>query len=143
VVRMADAVASRLRAAGVRARTVTVKVRFADFSTITRSHTLAAPVDTAQALAGVAVELLEAVDVDPGVRLLGVSASGLMPSQGEQLSLEDAVSDWERADWEDVARAVDQIRSRFGAKAVGPAALAGAGELRVKRPGDTQWGPAK
>jgi DNA polymerase-4 len=75
--RMAEAVAGQLRKGEQVARTITVKVRFGDFSTITRSHTLPFAVDTAPAIAAVAGALLEAVDPAPGVRLLGVSASGL------------------------------------------------------------------
>ena len=148
VLRMSDAVASRLRQSGLRARTVTLKVRFADFSTVTRSHTEAVPLDTGRALAGVALDLLAGVDVSDGVRLLGVSASGLGPAQAEQLTLDALGADGRPADgaapgWQDAARAIDEIRARYGEGAVGPAALAGAAGLRVKRPGDTQWGPER
>ena len=141
VLRMSDAVAGRLRAAGLRGRTVTVKVRFGDFSTITRSHTLAGPVDTGPAIARTAAELLAAVDVSTGVRLLGVSVSQLAVPAPEQLTLGDAAGDG-AGDWEAATRAVDEIRRRFGDLAVGPAALAGGAALDVKRRGDTQWGPA-
>lgn len=77
VVRMADGVCQRLREAGLRARTVTVKIRFAGRATITRSHTLSAPTASTRLVRAVAAALLEAVDVTPGVRLLGVSTSGL------------------------------------------------------------------
>ena len=137
-VRMADAVAARLRKAGLAGRTVTVKVRFHDFSTITRSHSLPAPVDTGPVIARAAVSLLDQVDVTPGVRLLGVGVSNLVEDGARQLSLEDV---GDEAAWTDASRAVDAIRSRFGAEAVGPAALARQGQLRVKREGDTQWGP--
>jgi DNA polymerase-4 len=76
-VRMADAVGARMREAGVVGRTVTVKVRFADFSTITRSQTLSGSTCSGVAMARVAAALLETVEVHRGVRLLGVSASGL------------------------------------------------------------------
>jgi hypothetical protein len=45
------------------------------------------------------------------------------------------------AGWEEAARAVDQVRHRFGDAAIGPAVLLGDQGLRVKRQGDTQWGP--
>jgi DNA polymerase-4 len=134
-VRMADAVATRLRAAGLVGRTVTLKVRFADFATITRSSTAGAPVDTGAEIARVAVELLEQVDVTAGVRLLGVSVANLAEDAARQLSLEDVAS------WGDATQAVDAVRARFGAASVGPAALVGRDGLRVKRQGDTQWGP--
>ena len=135
-VRMGDAVAARLRELGQAGRTVTVKVRFADFQTITRSRTVPEPVDTGAAIAAVAAELLDQVDPTPGVRLLGVSASNLAPKQARQLSLEDAVPLWDEA-----TRAVDEVRQRFGADAVGPASLVGEAGLRMKRRGDQQWGP--
>jgi DNA polymerase-4 len=137
VVRMSDAVASRLRRAGMAARTVTLKIRYADFSTITRSHSEAAPVETPQDISRVAEGLLAGVDVSPGVRLLGVSVSGLAPSPGRQLSLDDA----DKGGWDAASEAVDEVRRRFGESAVGPATLATGGALRVKRIGDTQWGP--
>ena len=90
-VRMADAVASRLRKSGFVGRTVTLKVRFGDFTMITRSHTLPRPADTGAALARVATGLLERVDCSPGVRLLGVSVSSLAGPAGvgsEQLAFD-------------------------------------------------------
>lgn len=77
VVRMADAVCERLREAGLLGRTVTVKIRFGDRSTITRSHTVSAPTRSTRLVRAVAAALLEAVDIAAGVRLLGVSLSGL------------------------------------------------------------------
>jgi DNA polymerase-4 len=138
--RLSDAVANRLREADVAGRTVTVKVKFASFQTITRSRTVPRPVDGGGALARVALELLETVDPSPGVRLLGVSVSNLVPRPGEQLRLgEDAGGDREPA----VARAVDEVRRRFGDTAVGPATLLRGDGLAVKRRGDQQWGPKK
>jgi DNA polymerase-4 len=92
VVRMSDAVGTRLREASLRGRTVTVKVRFGDHSTITRSHTAAAAVDSPRAIGAVAGALLDGVDLSAGVRLLGVSVSGLFRGGGEahQLSFADA-----------------------------------------------------
>jgi DNA polymerase-4 len=137
-VRMADAVASRLRKASLAGRTVSIKLRFHDFSTITRSHTFPAPVDGARTIARVAVALLEQVDVTPGVRLFGVGVSNLATDGARQLSLDDLD---EEAAWGGATRAVDAIRRRFGERAVGPAILTDEDGLRVKRQGDTQWGP--
>jgi DNA polymerase-4 len=87
--RMVDASATALRAADRGARTVTVKLRFGDFTQITRSHTLDGPVDATPAVAAVAAALLDGVDVAKGVRLLGVSLSGLAePGGGTQLRLD-------------------------------------------------------
>jgi len=140
--RLSDAVANRLREAGVAGRTVTLKVRFASFETITRSRTVPQPIHSGAAVARVALELLEAVDPSPGVRLLGVSVSNLGPRPGEQLRLGDdggQAGNREPA----VARAVDEVRRRFGDTAVGPATLLRGDGLAVKRRGDQQWGPEK
>ena len=89
LMRMVDASASTMRRSGLAARTVSVKVRFADFSLITRSHSLAAPIDATQAVAAVAGALFESVEVGKGVRLLGVSLSGFGPPEaGVQLTLD-------------------------------------------------------
>jgi DNA polymerase-4 len=136
-VRMGESVAARLRANGLAGRTVTVKVRFHDFTTITRSVTLPEPVDAGPPIVRAAKALLAKVDPAPGVRLLGVSVSGLGDGRVRQLSL------LERPDgWDDASRAVDSIRRRFGDEAIGPAALTDDDHrLRLKRRGDQQWGP--
>jgi DNA polymerase-4 len=139
--RLADGVAGRLRRAKLAGRTVTVKVRFHDFETITRSQTLPEAVDTALAISRTAAGLLEGVDPSPGVRLLGVAVSNLSSGADRQLSLlgaEDSDAEWDRA-----TGAVDRIRERFGDSAVGPAALIGPRGLRLKRRGDAQWGPSE
>jgi DNA polymerase-4 len=111
-------VASRLRTDGYRARTVVLKVRLANFTTLTRSRTLPAPTDVAADLYEVASELYRGL---PGarrrVRLLGIAATGLSPGAAEQLALLKG----ER--WRDVERAVDRIERRFGRGAAGPATL--------------------
>lgn len=112
LLRLADGVASRLRAHGTGARTFTLKVRFAGFTTVTRSTTLHEPVDTAHAVVAAVSPLLAAIDATPGVRLLGVSASNLGPVT-EQLRFDLA------ADWRAAEGAVDKIRQRFGKGAVG------------------------
>jgi DNA polymerase-4 len=156
VVRMADAVATRLRRAAVAGRTVTLKIRYGDFATRTRSVTAPAVLDTGPQIAALATELLAGLDLAAGVRLLGVGVSNLVPAgavTAEQLVLDlqsgpgppagilaDPTPAGRRAAGSTSA-AVDAIRQRFGPGAVGPAALLGPAGLRVKRPGDTQWGP--
>ncbi|MGH9208952.1 MAG: DNA polymerase IV, partial [Acidimicrobiales bacterium] len=89
LVRLADGVASRLRSSGKIGRTITLKVRYGDFSTITRSRTLKTATANGPAICGVAVDLLSSLALDRGVRLLGVSASGLAEGHDEvQLSLD-------------------------------------------------------
>lgn len=125
VARMADAVASRVRRSGQAFRTVTLKVRYADFTTVTRSHTFPAPQVSGPVLAGQAEALLGGLGPAGGVRLLGVSASGLVPAQacpGHQLELGLALPGQSRAEaaWARVSAAVDQVRARFGDEAVAP-----------------------
>ncbi len=83
--RDADEVARRVQAAGMFARTVGVKVRMADFTTITRARSLGGATDRADVVAAVGEELLEEVDVRPGVRLLGIGASNFTRAAQEQL----------------------------------------------------------
>jgi DNA polymerase IV len=83
--RDASQVAARLRAAGLFARTVTIKVRHADFTTLTRSRTLLGATDRAQILSDVAQSLLAGVDTTGGIRLLGVGVAGLTDVLQEDL----------------------------------------------------------
>ena len=138
VVRFADAIAARLRGHEVAGRTISIKVRFHDFRTITRAATLASPTDAATDIAREAKALLAQVDLGAGVRLLGVSVSGLTEDATRQLSFEDTTA----PAWGDANKAIDEIRARFGATAIGPAVIAGRDGLRVKRRGEQQWGPS-
>jgi DNA polymerase-4 len=155
IVRMADAVAARMRRAGLAGRTVVLKVRYGDFVTLTRSRTVAAGLAEGPAIAAIAGALLASVDISPGVRLLGVGVSNLGPTSGasaEQMSLDlegPAVRTGApdpfpapAESWRQASDAVDAIRDRFGDTAVGPARLIGRDGLQTKRPGDTQWGPS-
>lgn len=143
VVRLADAVGARLREAGLAGRTVTLKVRFGDFSTITRSHTEPSPIDSGRILARVGRELLATVDVAPGIRLVGLGVSQFGEPAGEQLSLDDLLAPSERGDggWGEAEGAIDAVRARFGAGALAPASLAEPRGIRVVRRGQQQWGP--
>ena len=150
LLRMTDAVATRLRAGRTAGRTVSIKVRFGDFRTVTRSSTLAAPTDATHQIAAVARGLLAEVDVVAGVRLLGVSVSQLSDAATRQLSFDDVIDPGEPAGrvraagsghHARVEAVVDEVRARFGARAVGPASLVGADGLRIARRGGQQWGP--
>jgi DNA polymerase-4 len=117
ILALSQKVAARLREDGYRARTITLKVRLANFTTLTRSRTID-PTDVGADVNAVAADLFRAL---PGarrrVRLLGVGASGLAPAGQEQLALLRG----ER--WGDVERAVDRIEKRFGTGSAMPAAL--------------------
>ena len=92
LLRDARQVASRLRAAGLFAHTVTIKVRLHDFSTLTRSRTLLSATDQADVIGSVATSLLSAVDATGGVRLLGVGVAGLTDVLQEDLFTSDGSS---------------------------------------------------
>ena len=137
VTRMGDAVARRLRASSLVARTIVLKVRFGDFKTITRSVTLPEPTDGARDVVAAARDLLTHVDTTPGVRLLGVGASGLVDASTQQLSLEDGSETHDAAE-----QVADRIRDRFGSSAIGPAAAIRSGRgLRSPLDADQRWGP--
>ncbi len=137
LVRLGDSVAQRLRSAGMAGRTVTIKVRFHDFRTITRSITLPSAIDTGPDVIRAAGELLRKIDPTPGVRLLGVHVSQLADGSARQLSLDDV----EAPSWDDATGAIDAIRARYGHDAIVPASLTGPDGIRVKKRGDQQWGP--
>ncbi len=141
LVRQADAVAARLRKAGLSGRTVSIKVRFGDFRTISRSHTVDVPVDTGPGIARVAKQMVDSVDISPGIRLLGVAVSGLAADAPRQLSFEQLADGSGDDAWESASRAIDDIRDRYGDSAIGPAAAASADGLRLVRRGAQQWGP--
>ncbi len=157
--RMVDASATSLRQSKLAARTVSLKIRFADFSMVTRSHSMASPIDTSAAIGAVAGALLDSVEPAQGIRLLGVSLAGLGDRDaGYQLSFDlgsavagpedegpaQAYDEAERIQqsWGPVTAAVDAIRARYGGESVGPAALVGARGLRVRNRGDAHWGPS-
>ncbi len=142
LVRLADGVASRLRAHGSGARTLSLKVRFAGFDTISRAVTLPSPVTTAHGIVKAVSPLLAAIDVSAGVRLLGVSATNF-GAVSEQLSLDQLLTDAPGGDreWNVAEDAIDAIRSRFGSSAIGPASAVGDRGLRLVQRGAQQWGP--
>jgi DNA polymerase IV len=142
LVRLSDAVAARMRANGGAARTLTLKVRFAGFETITRSVTVAGGVSTAHGIVAAVEPLLQTIDASPGVRLLGVSASNFS-SGSQQLSLDDLFDEGidDEHQWLLAEETVDAIRKRFGAGAIGPASAVSDHGLRVVRRGAQQWGP--
>ncbi|RBY80986.1 DNA polymerase IV [Geodermatophilus sp. TF02-6] len=87
---MAGRVAGRLRAAALSGRTVTVKMRRYDFTTITRSQTLPQPTDDPRVVAAVSRRLLAEAGTGGGLRLLGVGVSGLSPyTQGDLFAADD------------------------------------------------------
>lgn len=103
-------VGARLRAGGWTARTVTLKLRYHDFSTITRQHSLLAPTATDVDVRDTAIALFDAAWSGAPVRLLGVGVSGL--EEASQLDLFSAPTQG-RLD-----HTLDQLRARFGSNAI-------------------------
>jgi DNA polymerase-4 len=107
-VRLADAVASRLRANGLSGRTVTVKVKHPDFSLRTRAQTLSEPIRTGRALAHVAQQLIGKLALDGGIRLLGVAISNLEEAPSAEMdSVTGSLDEREAASLEPQQMALD------------------------------------
>ena len=119
LLRLADRVAERLRRGGWVARTVSVKLRFGDFETITRAQTLAEPTDVAQRFATESRTLYAATPVvGRGVRLIGVRAENLLPTGAVARGLWDDDEGWREAEG-----AIDALTEKFGRGAVQRASL--------------------
>ncbi len=113
IARQSDVVAQRLRKKGLAARTVSLKIRFADFTTLTRAKTRPSATSLAEEIEETALALLQKIPIKQGVRLTGVTASGLakemetpslFPGKHEKL--------------QSVTRVVDEIREKFGKEAI-------------------------
>jgi DNA polymerase-4 len=120
LLRLSERVAERLRDDGKRGRTVRLKLRYANFQTVLRSKTIAAPTDSADRIYGVALELFEKNwERKRSVRLLGVGAENLEEAPVRQLSLfeeQDPRND-------QLDRTLDEIRSKYGRGAIQRASL--------------------
>ncbi|MDZ8172363.1 DNA polymerase IV [Microbacterium xanthum] len=120
--RLADRVAARLRSHGWDAGVVAVKIRLADFTTLSRSQTLPEPTSVGQRIGETAIGLFESVPRELPVRLIGVRGEKLRPSGGGALALWDDDEDWRR-----VEDALDGAAAKFGKGAVTRATLLGPG----------------
>jgi DNA polymerase-4 len=116
-------VSRALRRKELAGRTVTLKLRWESFDTLTRQTTLLDPVTTTEVLWPIALELFRAADeATRRVRLIGIGVSGFEEPDAGQLSLFEAEAP--RVD-KRVASALDRITERFGSRAVTRAALLG------------------
>jgi DNA polymerase-4 len=121
LLKLSDRTAARVRAAGMVGRTISIKVRFSDFTTITRSKTLRDPTDVSRDIYATARALFDALGLQRArLRLVGVRMEGLMDS--DQAPIQGLLGEPEHG-WRDADRAVDRASARFGAGAVRPASL--------------------
>ncbi|QZN84473.1 DNA polymerase IV [Cellulomonas sp. C5510] len=133
---LADRCAGRLRLQHLAARTVAIKVRTADFRTLTRSRTLPQPTDVGREIYLAARDLLAGVDLGGlPVRLVGVRAEGLVAAEDvvRQPTLEEAVAEHSDARRE-AERAMDLVRERFGRSAIGAGTPAVGRSTRTEGP---------
>ena len=118
---LSSKVAKRLRAANYFSRTITIKVRFADFTSVTRSKSLPASTDLATDIYATSKSLFEAMHLQRArIRLVGVRATGLVPTSESSVQLEFSERD---SGWREAEAAMDQVSLKFGNSAVKPARL--------------------
>lgn len=156
MVRLCEAVAIRVRAGGLRARTMTLKIKFANFRSITRSITLDHARESAPGFVDALTPLLAAIEIGQGVRLLGVSASQLENADGPSGPVQASLFDdsfeqsserrgaveanvLDEATWANASGVMDEIRRKFGGDAIRTVgALRDAEELGEV--GENPWG---
>ncbi|MCY7412248.1 MAG: DNA polymerase IV, partial [Salinibacterium sp.] len=134
LLRMSNLVAVRLRMAGLTGRTVAVKVRYDDFTTITRSRTIPEPTDLGRRIYQEALDIVEALALEDRrglefrpIRLIGVRAEQLVSAHSVQQGLWDETDGWREAE-----QVMDAATARFGIGTVLPARLVG--HEAVERP---------
>ena len=118
--RLTEKSADRMRAKGLAANTISIKVRFSDFKTISRSKTLDLPTTGTQEIFEVAKSLYLSLDLDRVlVRLVGVALDSLVENDDvTQMVLGERTSSWQQAD-----RAIDRVKAKFGSGSLRPARL--------------------
>ena len=143
IISLSDAVAARLRSKGFVGKTISLKLRLADFSLVSRSVSIGEGTDLSGQISAKVLGLMAKVDFSDGVRLIGIRMTGLGIKGPEQLGL-----DYENFDQTDsnqlassvteqkkLALALDKIRARFGQSAINP----GASGKNVRQPGQQRW----
>jgi DNA polymerase IV len=124
---LAERTGARLRAGGHVGRTIAIKVRLADFTTVSRSRTLPTTTDVAREIFEISWALFEALGPGDQIRLIGVRVEGLAAAAtaSRQLTLGEPERGWREAE-----AAADAAAARFGRSVVGPASLLGRPDLR-------------
>lgn len=121
LLRLTEKASGRLRARQMAAQTISVKVRFADFKTISRSKTVTLPIDGMQECYEVAKKLYLALKLDRArIRLIGIGLENLVDSSGSPVQLELGERE---SGWREATRAMDRAKARFGDSSVRPARL--------------------
>lgn len=110
---LAERVGWRVRKEGLAGKTITLKVRFSSFRTITRSVTLQDPVSLDEVIYEIALQLMDKIIVKEGIRLLGVSVSNFS-QRSTQLCLFNEVTEKR----EKIASTMDELKERFGTEIV-------------------------
>lgn len=124
---LADKVGARLRASGNVGRTISIKIRVADFRTVNRSRTVQATTDVAREIFEISWALFQALSPTEPIRLVGIRVEGLAAAAtaARQLTLGEPERGWREAE-----AAADAVAARFGRSIVGPASLLGRTDLR-------------
>jgi len=144
LLRLASKTGERLRRGGLEGRTVALKLRYADFHTVTRSRTIGEPTNVGRRIYDEVATLLAAVHREgDAVRLIGVRVEQLQQAGGAGMALWDPDEEWR-----DAERAIDEVSARFGGGTVQPAALVGTkprtiGDTSSLRAGDARAGGTK
>ena len=121
LLRLTEKASARLRARAMSAQTISIKVRFADFKTISRSKTVTLPIDGIQECYEIAKKLYVALNLGrTRIRLIGIGLENLVDSIGSPVQLE--LGERENG-WREATRAMDQAKARFGDASVRPARL--------------------
>lgn len=124
---LADKVGARLRASGNVGRTISIKIRVADFRTVNRSRTVQATTDVAREIFEISWALFQALSPTEPIRLVGIRVEGLAAAAtaARQLTLGEPERGWREAE-----AAADAVAARFGRSIVVPASLLGRTDLR-------------
>ena len=114
-------VARQLRQTGVRAKTIVIKIKNADFKTVTRRTTIAVPTQSSETIYKHAAQLIDNFKITQKIRLIGVGTTGFSAvTASVQMSLFDQ-KEKPNDNWEKVDKALDSISQKFGKKAIGRA----------------------
>jgi len=118
LLKQSQEIARQLRKANVKAKTITLKLKHADFKQFTRSKTIDTPTQSSETIYRHAVRLLDEYQLTHKIRLIGVGTSGFQsPDRPVQLNLFDRINESDKT-WEKVDRTVETITQRFGRDAI-------------------------